>query len=227
MSIFEAGESRELLSEDVPVKMPELPPTLRVYTMQQFKAFGDATRDRILSIIKHEPLTAKQIGTRLSIPPGTVGHHLQVLEEAGLAQVVARRLVRGIVAKYYTRTARLFQFDYPPEVTPGGEIPLKFLTDAREELADALMAQDGNVKDVLTNPEDDIVCATGFPHARLSHERAREFSQRLGALLKEFATAAPDPDGQVYALSTAFFLAPPYLQSTNASAPVSSAQEEE
>ncbi len=108
MSIFEAGESRELLSEDVPVKMPELPPTLRVYTMQQFKAFGDATRDRILSIIKHEPLTAKQIGTRLGIPPGTVGHHLQVLEEAGLAQVVARRLVRGIVSHQAARSRSSF-----------------------------------------------------------------------------------------------------------------------
>src|SRR5690348_15294496 len=115
MSRLQAGEGEVLLPEDVPVTMPELPPTMRVYTVQHFKALGDPTRERILSIIKHEPLTAKQLGERLNIPPGTVSHHLQVLETAGLAQVVARRLIRGIVAKYYTRTARLLQFDFPPE----------------------------------------------------------------------------------------------------------------
>ena len=207
------GEGEVLLPEDVPVTMPELPPKLRVYTAQQFKALGDATRERILSIIKHEPLTAKQIGERLNIPPGTVGHHLQVLEAAGLAQIVARRLVRGIVAKYYTRTARLFEFDFPPEVSPRIEGMLKFLTDAREELADALTADEERT---LSLAEETDHCLLGFPHARLSRERAMEFGTRLGALLDEFATADSDPAGQVYALSMAYFLAPPYLQSNGA-----------
>jgi hypothetical protein len=92
-------DASELLPEDVPVTMPELPATLRVDTAQQFKAVGDATRSLILHILKHEPVTASQIGARLNIPPGTVGHHLQVLEAAGLAQIVARRLVHGIVVQ--------------------------------------------------------------------------------------------------------------------------------
>lgn len=207
------GEGEVLLPEDVPVTMPKLPPKLRVYTAQQFKALGDTTRERILSIIKHEPLTAKQIGERLNIPPGTVGHHLQVLEAAGLAQIVARRLVRGIVAKYYTRTARLLEFDFPPEVSPRIEGMLKFLTDAREELADALTADEERSSSVNIMPAEEDHCTLGFPHARLSPERAMEFGTRLGALLDEFATTDPDPDGQVYALSMAYFLAPPYLQS--------------
>lgn len=211
MSRLYAGEHEILLSDEVPVTMPSLPAKLRIYTAQQFKALGDPTRERILSIIKHEPLTARQIGTRLKVAPGTVGHHLQVLETAGLAQVVARRLVHGIVAKYYMRTARLFIFDFPPEVSPRVEGTLKFLTDAREELADALMADETDGVRAKIDEEDDC-CTTGFPHARLSPARADEFRQRLRDLLEEFATANPDPDGQVYALSTAFFLAPPYLQ---------------
>ena len=205
MNMVPARESEELLAESVPVTMPELPPTLRVDTAQQFKAIGDTTRSRILEIIKHEPLTASQLGERLHIAPGTVGHHLQVLEAAGLAQIVARRLVHGIVAKYYTRTARLFQFDFPPEVTPRVESSLRFLTDARDQLADALVIEG-----------EDIPCSTGFPHARLSRERAAEFGRRLNELLYEFATESPDPTGQVYALCTAFFLAPAYLQSSPA-----------
>jgi DNA-binding transcriptional ArsR family regulator len=203
------GADVELVpAEDVPVSMPELPATLVVNTAQQFKAIGDPTRMRILDIIKHEPVTAKRIGERLHIPPGTIGHHLQVLEAAGLAQVVARRLVHGIVAKYYTRTARLFLLDFPPEVAARTDKELAFLSEAREQLAESLLAGGG---------EDVDVCKTAFPHARLSRERAEDFGRRLSELIYEFATATADPDGQVYRLCTAFFLAPPYLQSSSTS----------
>src|SRR5215470_2990458 len=104
------------LSEDGPVAMPAIPPTRVISTEEEFKAVADATRTRILGIIQQQPATAKQIAARLNMSPGTIGHHLQVLESAGLAQVVARRLVRGIVAKYYTRTARIFLYDFPAEV---------------------------------------------------------------------------------------------------------------
>lgn len=209
-----AGDE-QVLPENVPVTMPELPAALRVYTAQQFKAIGDPTRSHILAIIKHEPATAKQIGARLNIPPGTIGHHLQVLEAAGLAQVVARRLVHGIVAKYYTRTARLFRFDFPPELAPGHEQALNALTQAREQLADSLLTIG-----------DGTTCKTGFPHTQLSRERAEEFSKRLFDLLYEFATAPSDPEGQVYGLCAAFFLAPPYLQNSDTSVPTERPEEQ-
>jgi DNA-binding transcriptional ArsR family regulator len=53
-------------------------------------------------------MTTKQLATRLDGTPGAIGHHLRVLERAGLARIVALRLTKGIVAKYYARTARLF-----------------------------------------------------------------------------------------------------------------------
>src|SRR5258708_10584309 len=102
---------------------------------------GDGTGTHILDIIKHRPATAKYIGNKLKIPPGTIGHHLQVLEPAGLAQVVPRRLVHGIVAKYYTRTARLFLFDFPPEVTQGASMALRFITEARDQLSQTAAAE--------------------------------------------------------------------------------------
>src|SRR3954470_24761740 len=89
--LFE-DERTKPLAEDIPVSMPELPPMLQVSTVQQFKAVGDPTRLHILDIIKHQPATAKQLSEKLNIPSGTAGHHLQVLEAAGLAQIVARRL---------------------------------------------------------------------------------------------------------------------------------------
>ena len=93
----------EVLPEDVPVTMPELPPQLVINTLQQFKAISDPIRSRILGIIQNQPATARQIADRLGASPGAIGHHLHVLEAAGLAQVVARRIMRGIIANYYTR----------------------------------------------------------------------------------------------------------------------------
>src|SRR5260370_40773829 len=106
-----------VLPSNVPVTMPELPVQLVINTVQQFKAFSDPIRSRILGIIQNQPATAKQIADRLGASPGAIGHHLHVLEAAGLARVVARRMARGVVANYYTRTARIFDFDLPREVT--------------------------------------------------------------------------------------------------------------
>src|SRR5947207_14635560 len=122
----------EILPEDVPVTMPELPSQLVINTLQQFKAISDPIRSRILGIIQNQPATAKQIADRLGASPGAIGHHLHVLQAAGLAQVVARRITRGIVANYYTRTARIFAYELPPEVT--GNVALDIITRARDEL---------------------------------------------------------------------------------------------
>jgi Predicted transcriptional regulator len=201
-------DAEAILPDHVPVALPVLPPSLRVHTVQQFKALGDPTRSLILQIIKHEPLTAKQLGERLHVPASTVGHHLQVLEAAGLAQICARRLVHGIVAKYYVRTALLFVFDFAPDVGPVAEGYLRHLTAARDQLAD-LVAEQAAVPDI-----DELINNIGFPHARISKARVDEYAKRLFELVYEFATESPDPDGQVYGLCTAFFVSPSYLQGT-------------
>ena len=158
-------EEPDVLPEDTPVIMPELPLSLTVSTPQQMKALADPIRHRILGIIQNRPATAKQIADRLKMSPGTIGHHLQVLEAAGLAKVVARRLVRGIVARYYTRTARIFTYDFPPDVTGAVPTLVRFLSDARDELAEALV--DGG---------QDLLVKTAFPHSRLTPERMQELS---------------------------------------------------
>src|SRR5262249_32492649 len=112
----DAPDAIPVLPDSVPVTMPDLPLQRVIATEQQLKAMGDTTRSRILGIIQNQPATAKQIADRLAATPGAIGHHLRILEAAGLAQVVARRLTRGIVANYYTRTARIFKFDLPPEI---------------------------------------------------------------------------------------------------------------
>lgn len=200
------------LLEDTPVTMPAIPPTRVISTEEEFKAVADATRTRILGIIQQQPATAKQIAARLDMSPGTIGHHLQVLEAAGLAQVVARRLVRGIVAKYYTRTARVFLYQFPAEVTGYTEVNVSFIDHLKAEYSETLAErnQEQDCEDIETS---------GFPHLRLSEERAREFSTRMKALMDEFIEEPYDPEGQVYSLFMMMFKAPSYLQPSTKSEP--------
>ena len=197
-----------VLPENVPVTMPELPTQLIVNTGQQFKAISDPIRSRILGIIQNQPATAKQIADRLGASPGAIGHHLHVLEAAGLAQVVARRLVRGIVANYYTRTARIFTYDLPREVTGDTSINLDIMSKAYEELAEA-----------EANMKEDVNQCAGFPHIRLSPERARDYSERLQTLVDDILQEAPDPNGKVYGILVSMFMAPAYMQGVGTSAP--------
>ncbi|HEV8190178.1 MAG TPA: winged helix-turn-helix domain-containing protein, partial [Ktedonobacterales bacterium] len=155
--------------------------------------------------IQHQPATATQLAQVLGVAPNKISYHLRILETAGLVQIVARRLIRGIVAKYYTRTARNFHFEASPEIAgeAGNEVVLGFVTDGRDELCETLEATG-----------DQAVLNAGFPHARLTPKDAQVFTVRLEALVQDFMSRSPDPCGQVYALSFAYFLAPPSRQGT-------------
>jgi len=197
-----------VLPDDIPVTMPELPIRLTITNAQQFKAITEPVRSRILGIIQNQPATAKQIAGRLGASPGAIGHHLHVLEAAGLAKIVARRLVRGIVANYYTRTARIFTYDFPDEGTGSALGSLKIITRARDELAEATVSvgEDPNQFDA-------------FLHIRVPPERARAYYDRLEALTEDLLHETPDPNGQVYGILVAMFKSPAYMQGSSTSTP--------
>ena len=197
-----------LLPEEVPVTMPDLPTRRVVNTPDGFKAISDSTRSRILSIIQSQPATAKQIADRLGATPGAIGHHMHVLEEAGLAQVVARRLVRGIVASYYTRTAKIYMYELPEEIRGTESAALHIMSKAYDEMAEA-----------QATIKDDPYKRDGFPHARLSSERARYYYARIGELIEEVLNEPPDLDGEVYGIFMAIFKSPQYMQGPATASP--------
>ena len=198
-------EQNEVLANDVPVTMPVLPSELLVDSAAQFKALGEPVRWRMLGVIQHRPATAKQIADILHMAPGTINHHLQVLESAGLVQVVARRQTHGIVAKYYTRTARVFKFAFSAEVTGSTSVSLDIVTRGRDDLMETL--GQGDIAEA-----EDAVCSAGLPRARLSAERAGYYRKRLNDLTDEMLHEPDDPSGQVYDLLVALFRAPAYVQ---------------
>jgi hypothetical protein len=109
--------------------------------------------------------------------------------------------VHGIVAKYYTRTARVYIFDLPRETIGVGSMDVVMLTQARDELIEALPAI--GVQGL---------CETFFPHKRLSPERMAVYHQRVNQLVEDFLREIPDPDGVMYSLIISVFRSPAYLQ---------------
>jgi DNA-binding transcriptional ArsR family regulator len=128
----------------------------------------------------------------LGIPKGTVGHHLKVLEKAGLIHVVRTRKVRALTEKYYGRVARLFVLkgtDSAPDDLRGGAITAMMLRQA----ADEAIASGAVEKDT-----------SAFIHVRLSPADVKRFQRRLNRLIADFHRDE-DPEGEMHALAYALF----------------------
>jgi DNA-binding transcriptional ArsR family regulator len=75
---------------------------------QRLKALANEARSKIVVLLRERALSISELADELDVPKGTVGHHVKVLEDAGLVRVVRTRRVRAVTEKFYGRTARLF-----------------------------------------------------------------------------------------------------------------------
>ena len=172
-------------TKELPGPDYELAPGMELDTPEQFKAIGDETRQMVLSMLAQKASTTSQLATAMGKPKGTIGHHVKVLETAGLVRVVRTRKVRALTEKYYGRTARTFYIHPGPE---GTEAP-SMLEQAIGEIAAGTAG--GPPKFTLR-------------HAQVSEERAAEFLERMVSLAEEFASSPPEGD-TVFGLLTGLY----------------------
>src|SRR5215471_10630762 len=74
----------------------------------QVKAISHPLRTTILGLLHERAATVSELAVALERPKSTVAHHVKVLNETGLVQVVRTRRVRAIEERFYGRTARMF-----------------------------------------------------------------------------------------------------------------------
>src|SRR5436189_2670281 len=138
----------------------------------QVKAIGHPLRTTILGLLHERAATVSELAVALKRPKSTVAHHVKVLRDAGLVQVVRTRRVRAIEERFYGRTARMFYVGV--ERSPDGDdMPLDFNdfeVAARESAAAYL---DGKLWGFIR-------------HARISETQASEFWERMAELVAEF-----------------------------------------
>lgn len=152
---------------------------LTISRSDQLQAIGDPTRWRILGRLLDGPASIQELARAFGSAKGTIGHHVRVLERAGLIRLAETQRVRGVVEKRYARSAK--QFRLPDSDDPAsadapadlGTLPL------RQALAEAAPAQ--GPKD----PSTSIVVRARMPAAR-----ARRFAALVNQLAAEFADGA-------------------------------------
>jgi len=156
---------------------------LTISRPDQLRAIGDPTRWRILGRLLEGPASMQELARVLGAAKGTIGHHVRVLDAAGLIRVAETRRVRGVTEKRYTRVAKQFRLPegQREQLEAGAGDPKLQHLPLRQALAEARPARG---KD---DPSVSVVV-----RARMSAARARRFARMIEGLAEEFADGAPE-----------------------------------
>jgi DNA-binding transcriptional ArsR family regulator len=145
--------------------------TLLVDEPAQLRAMGDPFRTQLIQLLRDRARSTQEISEELSVPKGTVGHHLKVLERAGLIRVVRTRKVRAVTEKFYGRTARLFLFQ-------------------TEDPADSRAISAVTLRQAANEVElAPLVTGFGLVRARLTEKDLARFERRTKKLMDDFRAA--------------------------------------
>jgi predicted ArsR family transcriptional regulator len=158
----------------------------RQATEAEARALASTLRLRIIRLCLDDELTNKEIAHRLGRNPGSVLHHVRRLIDTGfLVALPERHGSRGSREIPYRATRKSWELTGLDEHLPG--LPSSYqvmLQTFLEELAEAGGEMRAASRLALT----------------LTAEHLEEFTERIGAILDEFAARPPDPDGTRWSL---------------------------
>ena len=164
---------------------------LTIRGKEQLHAIGDPTRWRILGRLLVGPASIQELAQALGAAKGTIGHHVRVLEGAGLIRVAETKKVRGVTEKRYLRVAR--QFWLPDTEEDGASAETAYLP-IRAALAEA------------RPPRGKSEPSTSFVmRARMPAARAQRFSDLINQIAAEFADGAPGT-GETFGFAGAIYM---------------------
>lgn len=173
----------------------DLADTLAFDRSEQYQALFEETRMAIVDLLLERAATVSELAEALEKPKGTVGHHVGVLEAAGLIRLVRTKKVRAIEAKYYGRTARTYLLG-SKSLDPNVDMaPDHFLATASAEFVNASKR---------FGEEEPGPTMSTLRYARIPEERAEEWENRLTDLAQDFVSE-PRGGELTYGLLIAFY----------------------
>lgn len=138
----------------------------------QVRALAHPLRNTILGLLHERAATVSELAAALERPKSTIAHHVRVLTEAGLLQVVRTRRVRAIDERFYGRTARMFFVTL--ERTAENEAMPRDFNDFEVAASESAHAyRDGKLWGFIR-------------HARITETQASQFWERMAKLVQEF-----------------------------------------
>jgi DNA-binding transcriptional ArsR family regulator len=83
---------------------------LKSISKEAFELLEDKTRRNILTLLKENELTAKDLSNRLNVSPQNIYHHLKKLIEADLILEIQEKRMGHMIESYYTATSDTFVY---------------------------------------------------------------------------------------------------------------------
>ena len=85
-----------------------------------FKALDDPIRGKIVELLNKKQLNAEQITRRLKKfgykkAVTTIRHHIEILKDSGLIEIIKIEESRGAITKYYGSSTKLLDFMLPSD----------------------------------------------------------------------------------------------------------------
>lgn len=110
---------------------------------EQAKALDDQARIKILQILYRKQLPTERIVEELhksgyKKATTTIRHHLDVLRDAGLVEIVKMEEIRGAVMKYYGTSVRIM----------GHKLPANFETEFSKTISDTSIKLEKVIKNI-------------------------------------------------------------------------------
>ncbi len=192
----------------LPLGPQELPEVVRHRVLSDpevIKALADPLRIRIMRLMQQgahgnpRAFTVKQIAAELGEPPTKLYRHVKLLLKHELIQVAEVRLVGGIVEQHY----RVAQAGFSVDPAPGDGLDDELMAVAGAAVDEYLhryvaAVESGRAflhrEDALSHPPH--VPGYGVVSSfRIPQEQARDFAERLGALMQEVSAWEHDEDG--------------------------------
>ncbi|WP_392543630.1 ArsR/SmtB family transcription factor [Oryzobacter telluris] len=159
----------------------------------QVRALAHPLRTTILGLLTERAASVAELAQATGRPKGTVAHHVGVLHDAGLLQVVRTRRVRAVEERFYGRAARTVTI-----AVDGADLPTD-QNDFEVAAAESVAA------------DDERRLWSFLRHARIPEERAEEFWTRIRDLVEEF-DRLPRSGGTTYGMAVGIYPIPGYPQ---------------
>jgi len=89
-------------------------------SIEHARAIEDPARAKIMELLYHHSLSAEQISNELKKTGykkalTTVRHHLEILKNSGLVEIVKIEESRGAITKYYSTSTKLLGYQAPED----------------------------------------------------------------------------------------------------------------
>lgn len=178
-----------------PVTPPghELADRLVLTRAAQVRALAHPLRTTILGLLTERAASVAELAEATGRAKGTVAHHVAVLHDAGLVQVVRTRRVRAVEERFYGRAARTVTI-----AVDGHDLPTDqndFAVAAAESVA----------------ADEQRRLWSFIRHARLDEADAQEFWTRIRDLVEEF-DRLPRSGDTTFGLAVGIYPIPGYPQ---------------